>query len=117
MRTIFIPGHVVAKARPRFNRSTGTAYTEPKYRDYLDMASTIIAIEHKGDPTEGPIRVTTQFSAAGVTVTYGRSLSIPEWTARRGDLDNLVGSTLDALQQGGAITNDRNVVSLTAWIE
>lgn len=117
MRTIVIPGSVVPKARPRFNRATGTTYTAPKYRDYLDMASTIIAIEHKGDPLEGPLQVSAKFNADGVTVSYGRSFRIPQWTTRRGDLDNLAGSILDSLQQGGAIANDRNVVSLTAWIE
>lgn len=117
MRTIVIPGRVVPKARPRFNRATGTAYTDPKYRDYLDMASTIIAIEHKGDPLEGPLQVMAKFNAKEVSVSYGRSLLIPQWTGRRGDLDNLAGSILDSLEQGGAIENDRNVVSLTAWVE
>ena len=117
MRTIVIPGRVVPKARPRFNKYTGTAYTDPKYRDYLDMASAIIAIEHKGDPLEGPLYVHTRFNADGVTVSYRASLLRPEWTARRADIDNLAGSILDALQAGGAIVNDKDVVSLAAVIE
>ena len=117
MTTIYIPGHVVPKARPRFNRVTGTAYTDPKYRDYLNMAAQVIAIEHKGDPLEGPLYVKTRFNADGVTVTYRPSLFTPAWTARRADIDNLAGSILDALQQGGAIKNDKDVVSLQAVIE
>ena len=117
MNTILIPGHVVPKARPRFNTATGRAYTDPKYRDYLEMAAQIIAIEHKGDPLEGPLYVKTSFNADGVTVSYRPTLFIPQWTARRADIDNLAGSILDALQQGGAIKNDKNVVSLAAVIE
>lgn len=117
MRTIVIPGSVVPKARPRFNRATGTAYTDPKYRDYLEMASAIIAIEHKGAPLEGPLQVSARFNADEVTVTYGRAFRIPQWTGRRGDIDNLIGSIMDSLQQGGAIVNDKSVVNLTAWIE
>ncbi len=117
MKTIHIPGHVVAKARPRFNRNTGTTYTEPKYRDYLEMAAQIIAIEAKHAPLEGPLYVQTRFNADGVTVSYRPSLLRPEWTARRADIDNLAGSILDALQQGGAINNDKDVVSLAAVIE
>ena len=77
MNTILIPGHVVAKARPRFNRTTGNAYTEPKYRGYLEMAAQIIAIEHKGDPLEGPLYVQTRFNADGVTVSYRASILRP----------------------------------------
>ncbi len=117
MNTIVIPGHVVPKTRPRFNSATGRAYTDSKYRDYLEMAATIIAIEHKGDPLEGPLYVQTRFNAEGVTVNYRASLFKPEWTGRRGDIDNLAGSILDALQQGGAIKNDKDVVSLAAVIE
>ena len=114
---ILIPGHVVPKARPRFNRNTGRAYTDPKYRDYLEMAAQVIAIEHKGDPLEGPLDVIAIFNADGVTVQYGPSAGRQEWTARRADIDNLAGATLDALQQGGAIKNDKDVVSLFAWVE
>ncbi len=117
MNTIVIPGHVVPKARPRFNRATGTAYTDPKYRDYLKMAAQVIAIEHRGAPLEGPLYVKTRFDADGVTVTYRPSLFTPTWSARRADIDNLAGSILDALQQGGAIVNDKDVVSLAAVIE
>ena len=117
MNTIVIPGHVVPKARPRFNRVTGTAYTDPKYRDYLNMAAQVIAIEHRGAPLEGPLYVQTRFNKEGVTVSYRPSILRPEWTARRSDIDNLAGSILDALQQGGAIKNDKDVVSLAAVIE
>ncbi len=118
MNTIVIPGHVVPKARPRFNRATGTAYTDPKYRDYLEMAAQVIAIEHKGDPLEVPLFVKMSFNANGVTVSYRPSiLRHPQWTARRADIDNLAGSILDALQRGGAIQNDKNVVSLVVVIE
>lgn len=117
MRTIFIPGLVVPKARPRFNRQTGHVYTDPDYKAYLQMATDVVAIYHKGDPITDDVVTLMEFTPAGVTVSYEPSIHEVSWSGRKGDLDNMVGSVMDALQKGGAIANDRNVVGLSAWVE
>ena len=35
MPSLFIPGIVVPKARPKFNTRTGNVYTDPPYKAYL----------------------------------------------------------------------------------
>ena len=117
MPNVFIPGLVVPKARPRFNTHTGRVYTDPKYKDYLEMATDVVALFHKGDPISDEVAVVMAFSPRGVDVTYEAATTPVAWTGRKGDLDNMVGSIMDAMQKGGALSNDRNVVSIMAWVE
>ncbi len=64
-----------------------------------------------GDPADGPIRMTLQF-------VMPRPKSTPKRTTppaiRRPDVDKLSRSTLDAVQTGGAYTDDARVVDLRA---
>jgi Holliday junction resolvase RusA-like endonuclease len=114
-RELIIPGRVVPKARPRFNRNTGNAYTEPKYRAWLDMAAEVVALTLRKPMMEGPMLLRCAFTPAGVEVAI-MDTSPVEWKGQRGDLDNLTGSVMDALQQGAAIKNDRHIVRLETWI-
>ena len=117
MPSLFIPGIVVPKARPRFNTRTGNVYTAPPYAAYLEMARDVVALSTRGDPIPDDIILALEFSEKGVEVTYEPAIHTVEWTSRKGDIDNMGGSIMDALQQGGAITNDKNVVGLNAWVE
>ena len=109
-----IPGGVVPKARPRFNSKTGRAYTDPRYRAWLDMASETVAWTLRKPMMDGPVIVRLAFAPTGVDVAV-MDASPVSYAGRRGDVDNMAGSCLDALQFGGAITNDHNVVRLEAW--
>lgn len=113
-RELYIPGPVVPKARPRFNSNTGRAYHAPRYRDWLDMATDTVAIMHRGAPLEGPTLIRVAFTPAGADIAY-MPCSPVQYKGRRGDIDNMAGSCLDALQKGGAIANDCQVVKLEAW--
>ena len=117
MPNVFIPGLVVPKARPRFNTHTGRVYTDPKYKAYLEMATDVVALYHRGDPIMQEVAVVMKFTPEGVDVTYEAATAAATWTSRKGDLDNMVGSVMDAMQKGGALSNDRNVVSIMAWVE
>ncbi len=58
MATVFeIPGPPMAKARPRFNRATGHAYTPKKTASFGRTVGTI-AQPHFPQPLEGPVRLT-----------------------------------------------------------
>lgn len=113
-RGIIIPGPVVPKARPRFDPRSGRAYHNDRYRNWLDMASDTVAILHRGDPLDGPTLIRIAFTPAQADIAY-MPCSPVEYKGRRGDLDNMIGSCLDALQHGGAIENDSQVVRIEGW--
>ena len=114
-RELILPGRVVPKARPRFDPRTQRAYTDPKYRDWLDMASDVVALTLRKPMMGGPLLLRAAFTSAGVEVVIADATPV-EWKGTRGDLDNLTGSVMDALQQGGAIVNDRDIIKLETWI-
>ena len=113
-RELIIPGRVVPKARPRFDPRTGHAYHATRYRDWLDMATQTVALMHRGPPIEGPTLLRVAFSPAGADVAI-LGCSPVEYQGRRGDLDNMIGSVMDALQHGGAIENDSQIVKIEGW--
>ena len=113
-REFLIPGPVVPKARPRFDPRSGRAYTEQRYADWLDMATQTVALLHRGAPMDGNLLLRTAFTPAGVEVAI-MGCSPVEYKGRRGDLDNMTGSVMDALQKGGAIVNDSKIVRLESW--
>lgn len=88
--TLWLPGKVAPKARPRFN--SGQAYLPQNYR---------------GWKRDAVIEVLCQIS---------KRLDLPLTTAKvevllsgkhRGDLDNLAGSILDVLVEAGVLVDDR----------
>ena len=111
---LIIPGRVVPKARPRVNKHTGQIYTDPPYRDWLDMASATVAYTLRKPMMDGPLMVRCAFSPDQIEVEI-MSCSPVEWTGRRPDLDNATGAIYDSLQQGGAIGNDRLIVRGEEW--
>ena len=115
-RELIIPGRVVPKARPRFDPRSGRAYTPKGYAEWLDMASTTVALTLRKPGMGGPLLLRTAFSPAGVEVAVMDCAPV-EYKGRRGDLDNMTGSVMDALEQGGAIENDRDIVRIETWFK
>ena len=109
-----IPGRVVPKARPRFDPRSGRAYTPKAYRQWLEMASDTVALTLRKPMMDGPLLLRTAFTPSGVEVAVMDCAPV-EWKGRRGDLDNLTGSVMDALERGDAIANDRHIVRLESW--
>jgi Holliday junction resolvase RusA-like endonuclease len=110
-------GHIVPKARPRLDPKRGRGYTEPRYRDWLDTAIQQVAMQcTRSSEHTGPLRVDTVIGKDGTTVILTES-ELQRPTGVQGDIDNISGSLLDALQQGGAIANDKLVVALSAQFE
>ena len=115
-RELIIPGRVVPKARPRFDPRSSRAYTPKNYADWLDMASQYVALALGKPRMAGPLMVRCAMSPAGVEVAIMGTTPV-EYKGRRGDIDNMAGSVLDALQQGAAIENDSQVVRLETWFQ
>ena len=89
---LLLQGPIVPKARPRVSR--GRAYLPPKYRQWKLGA----IAEFK-----------RQWGARGaITVPVAISISLRGKHSRRGDLDNVAGSILDALQDAGVLRNDNS---------
>lgn len=85
-----LSGVVIPKARPRFNGKI--AYTSDRYAAWKDWA---IA------------QFSSQAMNLGLQAPIDRAaVSIQVQGAMRGDLDNIAGSVLDALVQGGILVND-----------
>jgi Holliday junction resolvase RusA-like endonuclease len=101
-----IPGRVTPKARPRFDPRSRRAYTQANYKDWLEMAAQTVALDMRhAEPATGPAILRVAFNATGVE--WGlENTYVGERRYHQGDLDNLVGSVMDALQKGGAIKND-----------
>lgn len=83
-----LDGKVVPKSRPRNGR--GHSYLPDNYRDWKDNA--ILDLSSQWRDKEPLERVSV------AVVVYGTP---------RGDLDNIVGSVLDALVQSRVLTDDR----------
>ena len=115
-RELYIPGKVVPKARPRFDPRSGRAYTPQRYAEWLDMASQTVALTLRKPMMDGPLLLRTAFTPAGVEVAIMDCAPI-EYKGRRGDLDNMTGSVMDALESGGAIVNDRDIVRIETWFQ
>ena len=82
-----LDGKVVPKARPR--NGNGHSYLPANYRSWKDNAIFDLRLQWKNEPLA---------IAAVSVVVYG---------SPRGDLDNIVGSVLDALVQAGVLVDDR----------
>ena len=99
-----LDGRVIPKQRPRFDPRSGRAYTDPDYRDWLDMAADTIGYTTAGTLTRpGILRVV--FDANGCDWELQEAYFSKKRGAL-GDIDNLSGAVMDALQQGKALKND-----------
>jgi len=98
--TLTIPGQIVPKARPRVT-ANGT-FMPHRYRQWKDQAIAILSSQYQGQP---------------LTVTKSITITLTGKHSRRGDIDNLSGSCLDALVQAGILTNDNLMVVSKLSIE
>lgn len=113
---VFLPGQPVPCARPRV--INGRAYTPADYARWKQGAALVLRSQRVVIP--GPVWVE-------ITVYHNRPISRPlhvsgdDWRTggahyaiSRGDLDNYVKGVLDAMQDGGVLANDRQVVHIVA---
>ncbi len=113
---LILPGPVVPKARPRFDSRSRRAYTSKRYAEWLAMASEYVALTRRGASFDGNLALSLAFAPGGVEVLLSSASPVRRHLGTMGDIDNLAGSVMDALQLGELIANDRQIVKLTAWI-
>lgn len=87
------------KARPRFVHG-GKAYHTDRYRLWLEAVRHEASLQYRSDPITLPVKVSVGL--------YGPSRP-------RGDIDNLVGGLLDALN-GVVLSDDSQIRALDVWI-
>lgn len=111
--TIVIPWPGKPKARPRVT-SNGT-FMPPEYMEWKQNIVDLLAYDKR--IVEGYCHLEMEFTKLEVfvrvipiTYDYQRDKGV------RGDLDNLVGGVMDALQDAGLIDNDERVVGIDASI-
>jgi Holliday junction resolvase RusA-like endonuclease len=97
--TFVAEGRPATKGRPQFNRKTGNAYTPQKTRD----AEKALRDQYEGPCFTGPVAVHIDYSMDGQVITI-TELDPSLESKMRGDLDNYVKLSLDALNQ-------------TAWVD
>ena len=107
-RTVNLPPRT--KARPRLGRKRRAYTPVATINAEKDIAEYFEGVE----PFDGPVQVTITYrkDRQKIVILGGRSNS-----GLRGDIDNYVKLTLDALQRAGVIPNDRQVVELIATKE
>ena len=101
------------KARPRVKAGEHT-YMPPDYMEWKDRVAQFVGLTGlRKRAMTGDVRVVMVFGPDSIEVEI-----LPSMTERpkgvRGDLDNLAGGLLDALQDAGLLPNDRHVVDLEA---
>ncbi len=112
--TFFVPGDPRGKGRPRFNRSTGAAYTDSETRAYERK---IAAYYHKAAP--GFRFPDTVFLGISVYAYFPIPKSASKadkasmelgkiFPSRKPDIDNIIKAVLDGLN-GVAYTDDARV--------
>ena len=114
-----VPGEPRGKGRPRFNRNTGSAYTDSETRAYEDKIVAYYRKSFKGfrwpDSTFISVVVTAHYpipkraTKAAVAAMQAKTL-LP---SRKPDIDNVLKVVLDALN-GVAYKDDSRVVSVAA---
>jgi Holliday junction resolvase RusA-like endonuclease len=101
------------KARPRVKEGSPT-YMPKDYVEWKDRVAEFVGYSGlRKRAMSGDVRVVMVFGPDSIEVEIE-----PSMTERpkgvRGDLDNLAGGLLDALQDAGLLPNDRHVVDLEA---
>lgn len=109
VQSVWIPWKTIPKARPKFNSDTKRAYMPKEYAEWKEQVAEFLGYQLPF--IEGNIALFLSFNKAGVRMEI--------WNVERerfgsADLDNLAGAVMDALQDSGVISNDKQVVMLTA---
>lgn len=100
-----------AKQRPRFNRTTGRAYTAEKTRKF-ENAVNALAKEHVSEPLNGAVSLSIVFVAPRLKAEP-KSQAERKYKTSRPDLSNMIKSLEDGLQ-GALFHDDAQVVKLSA---
>ena len=113
--TFSLPWRTIPKPRPQVTRY-GT-HMPKEYMEWKEMIGQFIAVSRIESAIEGPVMCqfefdtdTTRVAVIPLELEYPRALHV------KGDIDNLSGGVMDALQDGGVFTNDSQVVKLEAVI-
>ncbi len=109
-----IPWRARPKKRPRVTRR-GT-YMPKDYREWKsNVADYLAAVWKPKPPLDSPVAVEIVMRSDRIEVQI---IELDELWRRpkylRGDIDNLAGGVLDAMQEAGVISDDRHVVKLRA---
>lgn len=115
MRVDFIiPSAPVPKSRPRFNTSTGKAFTDNKTRVFENIVSLAYGARHYFDDSYIRIRMKFKFE---VPKSYSKKKRIEALEGKirptKADIDNYIKSVLDGLN-GRAFKDDRYVYAVLA---
>ncbi len=123
-----IPLPACPKKRPRLGRDrqgNSRVHNEPAFEKWKIAVRTIALLQAKGRRFTGPVRLDLTIHPDALEITISDDTA--NRVRLRGDLDNLSGGLLDALQpkrrrfagrslaiSGGIFEDDRQVVMLTA---
>lgn len=116
--TIILNMKPMACPRPRAVGFAGhaRAYMPESYRKWKERAKLFIRQQYKGPKLDMPLHII-------VTVVYQRPVRLMRkkdpaeriLKTTKPDLDNVLKSVLDALEQAGVMENDSQVVGIMAW--
>lgn len=108
-----IPMRAASKKRPVVTR-TGTYMPKP-YRHWKETFAHLARIGLE-DSFSGPVHLRLVFHTDETEIEIVESPRRAPKHLRQSDLDNLIGGVMDALQASGVIENDRQVVSVSAYM-
>ncbi len=110
---IWVPVRAVPKERPQVHR--GGAHYSERYVDFRHAVTR--SLNEQGVRLSGidfPVSMELSFRTDGFFLQLRplRGSGIARPTHVRGDADNLAGGVMDALEDGGVLTNDKHVLEL-----
>jgi Holliday junction resolvase RusA-like endonuclease len=115
MIDVYVEGRPAPKgSRISVTGKDGRTWTRPasKYEEGWEKAvkaATQVAMRHAHDPGP-PYAVSVEIRVAAPK----RRIDRKRWWPSQHDVDKLVRATIDGLVKGGAMTDDRHVIALTA---
>ncbi len=102
---IEVPWQAKPKARPNFDSRSKRAYMPDDYMEWKENVADFMALQ--GLPSlQGTVGLDVTFKKSGFIVVASE-VKIKRFG--QADLDNLLGGVMDAIQDGGGYTNDRQV--------
>ncbi len=117
MRISFtLPWRTMPKARPRVTKNN--TYMPPKYAQWKKDVAEYIGIQYPRTQLVRPLSLVVNFGSEETyveLVEYDTDFKRSKYV--RGDIDNLLGGLMDALQDSGLMANDSQVVHTVVVIE